>query len=180
MDHREWGSKRHAVRKDDPDSPLYFADNATDWAEVRRKPKPALECPERCGVELVPVEDLTHRYVPRFFRIKSTHASARCVCAPGARAPRVASPGAPTSPALSSVVGPRAQVKALTFSPAGRVAAPETRPSCRCPLRLTRPEPLRPASPDPLCSPRRAVVQGVSRVGRQCRKLSSLSAVQAL
>lgn len=56
MVHPELGSKRHAVRKGDLDSPLYWVGNDEDWREVRRRPRVALECPERCGVELVSVE----------------------------------------------------------------------------------------------------------------------------
>jgi len=70
MVRHEPGSKRHAVRKDDPDSPLYWVGNDTDWHEVRRKPRIPLECPERCGVELIAVENPAYRYSPRFFRIK--------------------------------------------------------------------------------------------------------------
>ena len=66
----ESGSKRHAVRKDDPDSPLYWVGNGADWREVRRRPRMPLECPERCGVELVSVENPAFQYTPRFFRIK--------------------------------------------------------------------------------------------------------------
>lgn len=66
----EPGAKRHAVRKGDPDSPLYWVGDDTDWAEVRCRPRVALECPERCGVELVSVENPAYRYTPRFFRVK--------------------------------------------------------------------------------------------------------------
>jgi hypothetical protein len=70
MVYPEPGAKRHAVRKDDPDSPLYWAGNEADWREVRRQPRVALECPERCGVELISVENPAYLYTPRFFRIK--------------------------------------------------------------------------------------------------------------
>ena len=70
MVHPEPGSKRHAVRKGDPDSPLYWVGNDEDWREVRRRPRVALECPERCGVELVSVENAAYLYAPRFFRVK--------------------------------------------------------------------------------------------------------------
>ncbi len=70
MEHREDGTKRHAVRKDDPDSPLYWVGNEADWREVRRHPHMPLECPERCGVELISVERHANQYTPRFFRIK--------------------------------------------------------------------------------------------------------------
>ncbi len=70
MVHPEPGSKRHAVRKGDPDSPLYWVGNDEDWREIRRRPRVALECPERCGVELVSVENAAYLYAPRFFRVK--------------------------------------------------------------------------------------------------------------
>jgi hypothetical protein len=70
MVHPEPGSKRHAVRKGDPESPLYWVGNDEDWREVRRRPRVALECPERCGVELVSVENPAYLYAPRFFRVK--------------------------------------------------------------------------------------------------------------
>ncbi len=70
MVHPEPGSKRHAVRKGDLDSPLYWVGNDEDWREVRRRPRVALECPERCGVELVSVENPAYLYAPRFFRVK--------------------------------------------------------------------------------------------------------------
>jgi hypothetical protein len=70
MMYPESGSKRHAVRKDDPDSPLYWVGNDADWREVRREPRIPLECPERCGVELVSVESPAYQHTPRFFRIK--------------------------------------------------------------------------------------------------------------
>src|SRR5690348_3707477 len=70
MVHPEPGSKRHAVRKGDPESPLYWVGNDEDWREVRRRPRVALECPERCGVELVSVENAAYLYAPRFFRVK--------------------------------------------------------------------------------------------------------------
>jgi hypothetical protein len=70
MVHPELGSKRHAVGKGDPDSPLYWVGNDADWREVRREPRVALECPERCGVELVSVENPAYPYTPRFFRVK--------------------------------------------------------------------------------------------------------------
>jgi hypothetical protein len=70
MMYPEPGSKRHAVRKDDPDSPLYWVGNDADWREVRREPRVPLECPERCGVELISVENRSYQYTPRFFRIK--------------------------------------------------------------------------------------------------------------
>jgi hypothetical protein len=70
MVYPEPGSKRHAVRKDGPDSPLYWVGNDADWREVRREPRIPLECPERCGVELVSVENPAYQYTPRFFRIK--------------------------------------------------------------------------------------------------------------
>jgi hypothetical protein len=66
----ELGAKRHAVRKGDPDSPLYWVGDDADWREIRRQPRVALECPERCGVELVSVENPAYRYTPRFFRVK--------------------------------------------------------------------------------------------------------------
>ncbi len=70
MMYPEPGSKRHAVRKDDPNSPLYWVGNDADWREVRREPRVPLECPERCGVELISVENRSYRFTPRFFRIK--------------------------------------------------------------------------------------------------------------
>lgn len=71
MECHEPGSKRHAVRGDDLDSPLYWAGNNEDWHEVRRRPRIPLECMERCGVELVSVEDLSHQYIPRSFPTKA-------------------------------------------------------------------------------------------------------------
>lgn len=70
MVYLEPDAKRHAVRKDDPDSPLYWVGSDADWREVRRQPRVPLECPERCGVELISVENPAYQYTPRFFRIK--------------------------------------------------------------------------------------------------------------
>jgi hypothetical protein len=68
--------KRHARLRHQPQSAPLWVGDPDDWALVRHEPRPPLVCPEPgCDVELISYENLSNKYNPRIFKLKSVDRS---------------------------------------------------------------------------------------------------------